>query len=263
MDEVARYNAERWQALVDADAVFTRPLATNDVAAARHRIDSEGRLGDVAGKRVLCLAGGGGQQSVAFALLGADVTVFDLSPAQLARDRDAASALGVEVRLVEGDMRDLGVLGADDFDIVHQGYSIGFVPDAGEVFRQVARVLKNGGAYHFMCANPLVLGVSERDWNGRGYPLTHPYVAGETVTYADQDWVYDRQRSGRAVPPPREFRHTLAQLVNGLVANGFSVTHLSDVVDAADPDARPGTWSHFISVAPPWLSFWTSYRRSR
>ncbi len=27
-----------------------------------------------------------------------------------------------------------------------------------------------------------------------------------------------------------------------------------------DPNAEPGTWEHFISVAPPWLAFWTVYR---
>ena len=42
---------------------------------------------------VLCLAAGGGQQSVAFALLGANVTVFDLSETQLEHDRLAAAAL--------------------------------------------------------------------------------------------------------------------------------------------------------------------------
>ena len=42
------------------------------------------------GDRVLCLAGGGGQQSVIYSLLGADVTVFDLTPEQLDRDRAAA-----------------------------------------------------------------------------------------------------------------------------------------------------------------------------
>ena len=35
---------------------------------------------------VLCLACGGGQQSVALALLNANVTVFDLSEGQLDRD---------------------------------------------------------------------------------------------------------------------------------------------------------------------------------
>ena len=70
MDEVAKYNIERWTALVGANAVFTRPALHLDPASAQAELDPERRLGTVAGKDVLCLACGGGQQSVAFALLG-------------------------------------------------------------------------------------------------------------------------------------------------------------------------------------------------
>lgn len=60
MDEIARYNKERWKVLVEADALFTRPALGLDAASARERVDPEGRLGSVAGKDVLCLASGGG-----------------------------------------------------------------------------------------------------------------------------------------------------------------------------------------------------------
>ena len=91
VDEVARYNIARWEALAAANAPFSRPLLDLDAASAREFIDPEGLLGAIAGRDVLCLAGGGGKQSVAFALLGAWVTVADLSEAQLARDRAAAA----------------------------------------------------------------------------------------------------------------------------------------------------------------------------
>ncbi len=86
MDEIAEYNQARWKALVEADALFTRPNLNLNSDSARRIIDSSSVLGDVAGKKVLCLAGGGGQQSAAFALLGANVTVFDLSDEQLEQE---------------------------------------------------------------------------------------------------------------------------------------------------------------------------------
>ena len=261
MDEIAKYNAERWRALVEADALFTRPALGLDAAAARERLDPEGRLGPIAGRDVLCLAGGGGQQSAAFALLGARVTVFDLSEDQLRRDAEAAAHYGVEVKRVQGDMRDLSALAEASFDIVYHPYSLSFVPDARAVFRQVGRVLRPGGLYHFACANPFYAGLSERDWDGRGYALTRPYVDGAEITCEDQDWVYQRGRPGTPISPPREFRHTLSTLVAGLVAEGFVVLHVSDYSSfRPDPEAAPGTWDHFVSFAPPWLSFWASYR---
>lgn len=261
MDEIAKYNVERWKALAEADALFTRPALNLDIASAREMVDVEGRLGNLAGKDVLCLACGGGQQSVAFALLGANVTVFDLSEAQLQRDAEAAAHYGVDIKIVQGDMRDLSCFEKEAFDIVYHAYSLGFVPDVRIVFRQVARVLRAGGIYYFNCANPFFIGLSERDWNGEGYTLRHPYLDGAEITYEDQDWVYDRKQTGETIKSAREYRHTLGTLIAGLVEHSFLLLHVSDYTDFyPDPQAEPGTWDHFISIAPPWLSFWSSYR---
>ncbi|HEU4594214.1 MAG TPA: class I SAM-dependent methyltransferase [Pyrinomonadaceae bacterium] len=261
MDEIAKYNLKRWKALAEADALFTRPALALDVVSARERVDPEGRLGNLDGKDVLCLACGGGQQSVAFALLGARVTVFDLSDAQLERDAEAAAHYGVEVKIVQGDMRDLSRFEKTTFDLVYQAYSLGFVPDVNVVFREVARVLRVEGGYYFNCANPFFVGLSERDWNGEGYTLKHPYLDGAEITYEDQEWVYDRKRIDEPIQSPREYRHALSTLVAGLIEQGFVISHVSDYTDFhPDAKAEPGTWDHFVSIAPPWLSFWASYR---
>ena len=261
MDELTKYNIARWKALVEANALFTRPALSLDPSSARDMLDPEGRLGDVASKDVLCLACGGGKQSIAFALLNANVTVFDLSEAQLNRDREAAAHFNIDIKIIQGDMQDLSYFEAAAFDIVYHGYSLGFVPNAHVVFQEVARVLRPGGVYNFMCANPCFMGMQEKDWNGEGYTIKHPYVNGDEIVCEDQEWVYDRSRSGVSIPPPREFRHTLSTLISGLVQQGFMIQHISDYSDFnPDPNAEPGTWDHFVSIAPPWLSFWASYR---
>ena len=261
MDELTKYNIARWKALVEADALFTRPALSLDPGSARRMLDPERRLGDVASKDVLCLACGGGRQSIAFALLDANVTVFDLSDVQLNRDREAAAHFNVEIKTVRGNIQDLSHFEAAAFDIVYHSYSLGFVPNARAVFQQVARILRPRGLYHFMCANPFFLGMQEKDWNGEGYTIKHPYVTGAEITYEDQEWVYDRTKSGAVIPPPREFRHSLSALVSGLVEQGFIIQHVSDYSNFnPDPNAEPGTWDHFVSIAPPWLSFWASYR---
>lgn len=258
MDEVARYNIARWQALADANALFTRPRLDLDLAGAREIADPEGLLGEIEGQDVLCLAGGGGRQSVAFALLGARVTVADLSAAQLARDRAAAAHYGLDIALVEADMRDLSPFAAASFDIVHHPYALTFVPDPTPVFREVARVLRPGGGYYLQCANPFSLGLGTRDWTGAGYTLRQPYLPGAPISYADERWVSPNAAADAAtIPPPREYRHTLSTVVNGLIAAGFALYHLSDTKDIdPDPNAEPGTWQHLTTVAPPWLAFW-------
>jgi SAM-dependent methyltransferase len=241
--------------------VFTRPWLGLDGDSAYQMIDPERQLGTIAGSDVLCLAAGGGQQSVAFALLGACVTVVDLSEAQLEQDRLAAAQYGLTITLHQGDMRNLAALDAARFDIVYHPYSLGFVPDARVVFRQVARVIRLAGRYYVTCGNPFGLGLSEHDWNGEGYTLRHPYINGAELYYEDPAWAYDRRQTDQQIPQVREYRHTLSALVSGLVEQGFLIQHISDYTDfTPDPEAEPGTCRHLTALMPPWLSFWTVFR---
>ena len=78
-DEVADFNKARWEALAQANVEWSRPMLDLDAASARQMLDSYNIMGDVAHKAVLCLGAGGGQQSIAFALLDASVTVLDIA----------------------------------------------------------------------------------------------------------------------------------------------------------------------------------------
>lgn len=259
MDDVARYNRDRWDALVEADALFTQPYADLDADSARSILDPENRLGEVGGKRILCVASGGGQQSIAFALLGADVTVFDLSARQLERDRITAQNLGLAIRIEPGDMRDLSRFDRSSFDVVWQPYSLNFAPDAAKVFEEVARVVRPDGLYVVTCANPFTIGLRARDWNGESYPLNRPYVDRAEIVVPDEPWVYDRSDRPEPIPPPREYRHTLSAIVDGLTSVGFVIFHLAEHTHS-DLEAAPGSWEHFTTRAPPWLTFWTRYQ---
>jgi SAM-dependent methyltransferase len=257
IDSIGPINRERWNALARANVQWSRPFLdfTRDQAAAyvyRHAI-----LHDVAGKRVLCLASGGGQDSVAFGLLGAEVTVLDLSDEQLARDRQAAAHHGICVTALQGDMRDLSAFAAQSFDIVWQVYSLNFVPDVAPVFHGVARVLKPGGVYFVQFANPFTHSVDEEAWDGSAYPLKDEYREGEDLSQRFPHWDVDQpDGSSVQVPSPHEFRHTLSTVLNTLVSSGFVLLGLWERVESAE-NPIPGTWAHFARVAPPWFSsFW-------
>jgi SAM-dependent methyltransferase len=260
MDEVARYNKERWEALAQAGVMFSRPFLELTSQTAREAIDPYGVMGDVVGKNVLCLAGGGGQQSAAFALLGANVTVLDLSDTMLQRDRETAERYHLTIHTEQGDMRDLSRFAAGSFDVVWHAWSLSFVPDPHQVFAQVAYVLRPGGLYRLECANPFLVGEVSDSWNGEGYLLKQAYVGGE-LSFNDPDWSFaDEAGNPQRVAGPREFRHTLNTLVNGLVRHGFVILGLWEGPAGSVATAEPGTWEHFIAIAPPWLTFWTAYR---
>ncbi|MDP8237541.1 MAG: methyltransferase domain-containing protein [Candidatus Hatepunaea meridiana] len=259
MDDIARFNKERWEELANANVIYSHPALDLDSHSARKMIDPEGVLTDISNKDVLCLASGGGQQSAAFALLGANVTVLDLSDTQLARDREAAIYHNLKIRTEQGDMRDLSRFNDDSFDIVHHEHSLNFIPDTESVFSETARVLRVGGLYRLHFTNPYVHGVWE-DWNGQGYSVKRTYTDNAEVLSDDPYWDVKSQTGDiKRVRGPKEYRHILSTVINGIIRNGFVILGLWEKLNG-DPDAKPGSWEHFKSIAPPYLTLWAVYK---
>jgi ubiquinone/menaquinone biosynthesis C-methylase UbiE len=259
MDDVALYNIRRWRALVEANAVFTRPLRDMTHEDALERLNADGSLGDLSQKRVLALGGGGGRQSVLYGLCNADITILDISDAQLDIDREMATHYGFDVRLIQGDMRDLSQFEDAAFDIVDHPYSLNFIPEIGDLFKQIARVMSKDGIYQVMFSNPFSVGVRMTEWNGTGYVVSQPYKDGQQVTYADEDWVYDK--SQHEVDLVVEYRHTLSTIINKLAASGFVIQQLQEVgALVRDDSAVGGTWEHLTATLPPWIWLRAIYR---
>jgi ubiquinone/menaquinone biosynthesis C-methylase UbiE len=263
MDGISAFNKGRWEALAKARALFSRPWLDLGADWALERVDPFGFLGSVRGMDVLVLAGGGGQQSAAFGVAGARVTVLDLAEGQLEQDRLAAEHYGYEVTTVQGDMRDLSAFEDDRFDVVWQPYSITFVPDCREVFSEVARVLRPGGRYLCQAANPFALGLGTRAWNGRGYEVRAFYEQGAEILGDDEDWVLPRAAESAGIDPPREYRQLLSTLLNGLIDRGFRLLRFEEErgTERAE-ETTPGEWGHFMAVMPPWLFIWAELERA-
>jgi SAM-dependent methyltransferase len=260
MDDLAQYNKQRWEEIAGTRMIYSRPFLGLDRCLAREVVDPEDILGDVTGWEVLCLASGGGQQSSAFGLLGATVTVLDLSETQLERDREAAAHYNLSITTAQGDMRDLSRFPEDGFDLVYQPYSLNFVPDVRPVFQAVARILRQGGLYRLAWANPFTQAVDDELWDGNGYRLIQPYVDGAELTVLFPHWDVEGEDGTRSrIDSPREFRHALSTLINSLVAQGFMILGFWEEI-SEEPDPEPGSWEHFKSVAVPYLTLWAAYR---
>jgi len=257
MDDIARTNRERWNALARANVQYSQPFLDFTTEQAEAYIFRHGVIKDVKGKRVLCLASGGGQDSAALGLLGADVTVLDLSDVQLERDRQAADYHGYHVTTLHGDMRDLSAFADATFDLVWQVYSLNFVPSVKPVFREVARVLQPGGIYFVQFHNPFTQSLDNESWNGEAYPLKDRYLDGADLTFLFPNWDVEQQDGSTVrLDSPHEFRHALSTVLNTLVSSGFNLLGLWEWM-RSDKDPEPGSWAHFTQIAPPYLStFW-------
>ena len=89
-------------------------------------------------------------------------------------------------------------------------------------------------------------------------PLRHRYVDGGEMPYDDPAWNVTRPDGSRErVRGPREWRHGLGTVVNGLIARGLEIRLLREEVSDA-VDATPGTDAHRETIAPFWLTLWAA-----
>src|SRR6266542_5813695 len=136
MNDPYEHNRRAWNERARSGKRHTRSVLAKDLANPLPILDPEGWLdGNLAGKRVLCLASGGGLQSALCAASGAVVTVVDLSPEMLALDEQAAGTHGYHIKTVEASMDDLSILPDASFEIVIQPVSTCYVPDILKVYR--------------------------------------------------------------------------------------------------------------------------------
>jgi SAM-dependent methyltransferase len=219
VDAVAEHNQRMWDRRAEAGIPYTRPQGTppRDAKGKRRFLDelTYGRIKGVKvdGKRVLSLAGGGGWDAILFAELGAETTLFDLSPRQLRTVRALAKVRGTKLRVVQGDMRDLSAFPDASFDLVYHHHSLVFVPDPAKVIREVARVLAPGGSYVFSTMHPVTLRMYET-WTGTGWTFKQRYFENGPVPFKDATWAFD---DVSVEAPTLEYGHRLSDLVNACV----------------------------------------------
>lgn len=217
--DVREHNRIAWDALAEQGNEWTVPVSADEIDAARR-----GRWQivltptkpvprdwlEVEGRRVLCLASGGGQQAPILAAAGAIVTVLDNSPKQLDSDAKMAERYALPIATVLGDMANLEMFADESFDLIVHPCSNLFVPDILPVWREAFRVLRRGSCLLSGFANPAIY-VFDLELAERAGVLEVKH----SLPYAD---------GPRAVSEPMEFSHSLELQIGGQIAAGFSIT---------------------------------------
>ncbi|WP_437224879.1 class I SAM-dependent methyltransferase [Planctomicrobium sp. SH661] len=237
-------NRRAWDELARAQSQFANVATDEECAQPLLTLDRRGWLpGSVKGMEVLCLAAGGGWQSILYAMAGARVTVVDLSEEMLKRDEHEAQRRNLDIKIVRAPMEDLSIFAADSFDIVHQPVSTCYVPRIREVYQGIAHVLRDQGLYISQHKQPGSLQVIERDRQDR-YVIGIPYYYGDPLP-AVPDTAYRE-------PGAVEYLHRWEQLVGELCRSGFVI---EDVVEPrrGDPAARPGHYKHRGMFVAPYV----------
>lgn len=236
-------NRRAWDALVSRNNRFTRPAKDEDFQNPLATVDGLNWLGDsIAGKRVLCLAAGGGRQGPLYAAAGADVTVVDISPAMLKLDRDVALGRNLHLKTVETSMDDLTMFGQGEFDIVIHPVSSCYLPDILGVYQNVARVTAAGGLYVSQHKQPTSLQGSITP--SPSYQIVSSYYSKDPLPSVAGSSVREEGTM--------EFVHRWEELIGGLCRCGFVIEDLVEPMHA-DPSAAPGEFKHRSCFLAPYV----------
>ncbi len=230
MDAI-QYNRQAWNKEVAKKNKWTVPVSSDVIARAR-KGDWEVILtptkpvprewfGDLKGRSLLGLASGGGQQGPVLSAAGAEVTIFDLSPAQLEQDRMVAEREGLSLKTTLGDMRDLSVYKDASFDLIFHPCSNCFAPEILSVWRECFRVLKPGGALLAGFTNPVSFLVDpELDLKGIAQ-LKY------SMPYSDFTSLSEEERARyTSKDEPMVFAHSLQDQIAGQLNAGLVLTDL-------------------------------------
>ncbi|MFW7381287.1 MAG: class I SAM-dependent methyltransferase [Oligoflexus sp.] len=214
-------NRRAWDAAVDKQDIWTRPVDAEEIARARlgdweivltpHKaVPKEWFPAKLQGVKTLCLASGGGQQGPILAAAGADVTVFDNSPKQLAQDEFVAKREKLHLQTVQGDMADLSMFGNESFDLIVHPVSNCFCEKIQPVWQEAYRVLKYQGVLLSGFINPIAF-------------LIDPELERQGIVQIKGQLPYSGVPNPTDDEPLIEFGHSLEEQINGQIQAGFAI----------------------------------------
>ena len=241
-----QHNRSAWNRLAKEGNRFARPAKESDYENPLASVDGPGWLGnDITGKRVLCLAAGGGRQGPLYAAAGAVVTVVDISDQMLMIDRQVCTSKGLTMQTIETSMDDLSMLATASFDIVIHPVSSCYVPDLSVVYGEVARVTTENGLYISQHKQPASLQASvDTDRNGR-YVLMHEHGTNRPLPEPEQSSLIRE-------PGTCEYVHSWQTIVGALCGSGFVVEDLIEP-DHTDVGSERGTFGHRSRFVNPYV----------
>jgi SAM-dependent methyltransferase len=227
--DIRSFNRDAWDRQVQSGKnPWTVPVSPELIARARTGdwsiVLTENKpvprewLPPMQGLKVLGLACGGGQQGPIMAAAGAEVTIFDNSPAQLARDREVAERDNFDIRTMEGDMRNLSAFADESFDLVFHPVSNLFIHEIRPVWKEAYRVLRYGGTMLAGFMNPVFYLF---DWEDMEKGIMN---AKHKIPFSDVE-TYGMERL-REEDRPAEFGHSLTDQLSGQMDAGFAIIGL-------------------------------------
>ena len=222
--DIVKYNRSAWDDYVDKKDRWTIPVSDEALENARIGVWNivltptkpvpHDWFPPLKGLKILGLASGGGQQGPILAMLGADVTIFDNSAKQLQQDKTLSDKFNLDIKVVQGDMKDLSVFADHSFDLIFNPCSILFVENVLPVWKECYRVLKPSGILMTGLINPISFQLDEEN-------LKLLYKQPFSDIYS---LPVEKLEDLKMKNEPLVFGHSLTDQIGGQLDVGFTIT---------------------------------------
>ena len=223
---ITKYNRDVWDKYVAKKVRWTIPVSKEEIENAKKGIWSivltptkpvpHKWFPELNGLKILGLASGGGQQGPVLAASGADVTIFDNSENQLNQDRKLSKEFNLNIKTIQGDMKDLSIFADQSFDIVFNPCSVVFAENLKPIWQECFRVLKPNGIQMTGLTNPIIY---QLDQDNDPFQLiyTQPYSDLNSLPKEKLDELIKNQEA-------LEFGHSLTEQIGEQLSAGFLIT---------------------------------------
>jgi ubiquinone/menaquinone biosynthesis C-methylase UbiE len=222
--DIVKHNKSAWDDYVDKKDRWTIPVSEEELANVRNgnwgivltpnKTVPKNWFPPMKGVKILGLASGGGQQGPILATLGADITIFDNSENQLKQDRILSDKFNLDIKTVQGDMKDLTVFEDNLFDLIFNPCSIVFVDNVLPVWSECFRVLKPGGILMTGLINPISFQLDEESLK-----LTYKQPFSDLHSLPKEKLEELKKKN-----EPLVFGHSLTDQIGGQLDAGFTIT---------------------------------------
>ena len=231
MNETGKQHKAAWE--YDAYGFWVRQAGTPRERAVKDTANPVGMLGKYAayfdrydGVRIANICGSCGKKAIPLALLGADVTIFDISEDNRRYAMETAEAAGTQIRYVVGDVMDIDPETCGGrFDVVFmEGGILHYFHDIHAFMRIMHEILRPGGK--MICS----------DFHPFNKIMDSLHLGTPVMSYFATD-VYEGEMAHARfyeepvrsrIPRCRYRKYTISEIINAIIDAGFCLKRFDE-----------------------------------
>nr|WP_246880376.1 class I SAM-dependent methyltransferase [Sporosarcina sp. 6E9] len=220
----SQFTYEAWKRRHGSPKQYAKKLKENPEKPIRYYLDE---VGEVRGKRILNLLGSKGNKAVCFALLGADVTVVDISPENQRYALELADEAGVFISYLVSDALDIDENELSTFDIIILEMGVlHYFLDLHPLFYKVAKLMDETSIFILRDYHPFISKVL--DFENGTLAAERDYFNDDCVEVAVAYTHLLTEKQRRDLKNNVIRRWTISGTINALINSGLSIRKMNE-----------------------------------